>query len=1358
MVNQVSKLAGGALALVLAGLMVVGCAADMGDVNLVQPNYVKKSDLLGKTWYYRRTVVDAPETQRPWLAIGTGDLFTIQRIRWEVQANKLIGYSDYEWVAGSEEGSEEGATLSEYGNPIVMFPITKHFDIARRYNSANGEPTNVIAENSNDRLWNEREYMRVDWGTNILGHNPFILDVSFIPVTNSRLITEGTSPSNPYRPRVHPETGYFDVVTAHTMIPDWYQCLYEYGFSWFTCGSGEARVRHSFMEMDQEEAAGYQPLNYPDSVPVVDSSGNEIVDAETGEVRRTKIWERFGYYRLERLTYDNYRSLTESGRMNRIIRFNIWEKSVDSQVAEIPYTLRTAKPITYYLNWDFPADLVDTAKEVAEEWNGVFKRLVAELQGKNIADVPDMFVLKQHSCSTDNLTAYFAEHGSVKKLVANEVGAAMTDANLANYCSAAEYFSRAAEIKDVFEWQQAGDARFNMLNWINKVSPAAFSGYGPMLADPVTGMNVVSTANLMGYTINHAAARARDYIDYENGDLELRDLMAGNHMPGLQNSPDYMPGQNMDSPMDMEEMNEMAQQMASPEHFASLEARFQGLGDSKEELLVGIENSEHFEERLGRVEGTSFEHEHLTRPEDIVLTSFGQWKPGDDITDEHLENASFIKNSRMQKHQQLGFAKRLQERTFCPMANLDDALVGLAKELKDKSPEERYQILRSRIFKAVALHEIGHNIGLRHNFEASYDALNYNRAFWDIETANITEEDKLEQHQPEYKYSSIMDYHGKINGDFRGLGLYDEAATKFGYGQLVEVFEDTTMDAGKSLRKWNFQNDYKKIPAHMGSVDTFYNRNNVSFDWTDSDERIVANVDDIEANEVPYLFCSDEYAGRTPTCNRFDFGANYRELQAARYVRYKNYFIFSNYLNGRIELPSWALMGRSYRYFREIITAYQYMYLYRSTQDEMFDGASFFETDLGQDMATAVGNGINMMAEVIAMPEPGRYYKCTNDDGNVFYYPSNMVSYSALEQPDPTNHVGYGLDRETCVFADTNRDGVTDDSVVPVLGQVQPLFLDLTDDFVTWGWKYIGTYWDKMYAIRELTDPWARFYRVNSAEDWRMYSVSPYRLYSKEILCIMSGLIQYDRKSLATVVDVTDDRINLQPKRVVDLTRSLETSAQAPAAGETAPVIIPALARNLQRTAMLYGMALLTSPLDSTLDFAKHTRVVLDGGYDDVGDFEASLCGGGTNSWTCGQIAGCEWDATALTCNDPVGTLTTASCTIPVSGKVFKAKQNQDGYNIAYDLVTECAAAAEYLETHEYEDVRVAYDAWQAARDDLSGAADPVAAQADIDAKRTIFRDKSRDWSKARITLIVNEQLLQYTRLVHLIYEHGAEL
>ena len=481
----------------------------------------------------------------------------------------------------------------------------------------------------------------------------------------------------------------------------------------------------------------------------------------------------------------------------------------------------------------------------------------------------------------------------------------------------------------------------------------------------------------------------------------------------------------------------------------------------------------------------------------------------------------------------------------------------------------------------------------------------------------------------------------------------------------------------------------------------------------------------IEEKEVPYLFCSDEYAGRTPTCNRFDFGSNFRELQASRYVRYKNYFIFSNYLNGRVVLPYWALMGRSYRYFREIITAYQYMYLYRSIEDDMFDGVPFFSTDLGQDMATAVGNGMNMMSEVIAMPEPGRYYKCVDEDDKVFYYPSSSVSYSPFEQADPANHVGYGTDREVCVHADVDEDGITDESVVPTLGQVQPLFLDLTDDYVTWGWKYIGTYWDKMYAIRELTDPWARFDRMNGDEDLRMFSVSPYRLYSEEILDLMSGLITYDKKSLGSGFDVTSNSI--VPKSLVDLNRSLD-GFNPPDASQQTPVIIPSLARNLQRTALLYGMALLTSPMDNTLDFSKHTRVVLDGGYDDVSAFDPTIVDG----------------------------LEMATCTIPVSGKTFKAKENRDGHSIGFDLVKECSEAVEHINNTDYDVIRTAYDAWQAAKDDL--ADNGIGSQGDVDTKRESYRAMYRDWSKARSTMSVTEQLLQYTRLVHLIFEHGAEL
>ena len=101
--------------------------------------------------------------------------------------------------------------------------------------------------------------------------------------------------------------------------------------------------------------------------------------------------------------------------------------------------------------------------------------------------------------------------------------------------------------------------------------------------------------------------------------------------------------------------------------------------------------------------------------------------------------------------------------------------------------------LRKYLFKAVATHEIGHTLGLRHNFAGSTDALNYHDEYWEIETLEqkhstylLTSE--MEEGLREYAYSSIMDYGSRFNSDIRGLGKYDIAAIKFGYGQLVEAF------------------------------------------------------------------------------------------------------------------------------------------------------------------------------------------------------------------------------------------------------------------------------------------------------------------------------------------------------------------------------------------------------------------------------------------------------------------------------------------------------------------------------------------------------------------------------------------
>ena len=48
--------------LVVAALLLAACAQDVGDINRVQPNVMKKADLLDGTWYFRNSVTWTPAT------------------------------------------------------------------------------------------------------------------------------------------------------------------------------------------------------------------------------------------------------------------------------------------------------------------------------------------------------------------------------------------------------------------------------------------------------------------------------------------------------------------------------------------------------------------------------------------------------------------------------------------------------------------------------------------------------------------------------------------------------------------------------------------------------------------------------------------------------------------------------------------------------------------------------------------------------------------------------------------------------------------------------------------------------------------------------------------------------------------------------------------------------------------------------------------------------------------------------------------------------------------------------------------------------------------------------------------------
>ncbi|MEO1171894.1 MAG: zinc-dependent metalloprotease, partial [Myxococcota bacterium] len=777
------------------------------------------------------------------------------------------------------------------GSPIVIVPIDSHFDIQREFNPATGEETNVISENVTDREWFDRDYMRVDWAQTNMISEPIFWQVQRVAVdsvdvngtTGGDFYVFEDESTSPLRARITPEDGYIDYVVSHTVLADVATCQNYYDFS--DCGTGQVKVRHAFMEVDEQENDTYEPLYYPDSIALTDEAGREISDPETGEVLRERVFDRFGYYRLDRLTYDDERGLTESGRLYNMLRFDIWERSLDESGQTIPYNQRVIDPIVYYLNWDFPDYLLDAAAEVGVQWNQVFREAVADMQGTSVDQVPDVFIVRRNTCTRDALERYWREYPSVQQEVFNDMeGREPVGDNLDNFCAATEYRSRNFDAGRRFVWQQVGDPRFNMMVYIQNKTPSGWSGYGPMLADPVSGRIVQATSYILGWTIDSMAFRGREYIDYINGDLTLDDLIAGNNFPDVLDA-DYDPRSVIRG---VEESQAMAKYMASADHLGSLEQRFKRLEPAG--MLNPLDNGDHFDARLDRVAGTTLERDFLIRAEDLLIASDGQWQPGDPVTPE-LQNRAAAHGSPHRDFETKQESSRfLGAHGFCQSldTDLDTMLVGLAKELRGMSADEKLVELRKRFFTGVMLHEIGHNVGLRHNFEASYDALNYHREFWDLEASGQSEQQKIDAKQPEYKISSVMDYSSRVNARNAGLGPYDAAAVKFGYGQLIEVFDSASAPGGQALRDWRFLNDYRSLPEHLGGYEALANRQTRFWNWNDPEQQKRSFVETELSDEVPYMFCSDEFADWTPTCRRRDVGANAREQQAANYVLYKN--------------------------------------------------------------------------------------------------------------------------------------------------------------------------------------------------------------------------------------------------------------------------------------------------------------------------------------------------------------------------------------------------------------------------------------------------------------------------------------
>jgi hypothetical protein len=126
--------------------------------------------------------------------------------------------------------------------------------------------------------------------------------------------------------------------------------------------------------------------------------------------------------------------------------------------------------------------------------------------------------------------------------------------------------------------------------------------------------------------------------------------------------------------------------------------------------------------------------------------------------------------------------------------------------------------------------------------------------------------------------------------------------------------------------------------------------------------------------EVPYANCSDPHKGKVLSCNWFDRGPDYYEMNRTKLENYWNYYFANHFRRDRSFFSTSSSINVAYSTFQEVSDVYKQwvLNLYRSSSPNQ-QGLNSYNFDVQfQDYWTmAVLDGINQNLNVMSVPPAG---------------------------------------------------------------------------------------------------------------------------------------------------------------------------------------------------------------------------------------------------------------------------------------------------------------------------------------------------------------------------------------------------
>src|SRR4029079_14860677 len=253
-----------------------------------------------------------------------------------------------------------------------------------------------------------------------------------------------------------------------------------------------------------------------------------------------------------------------------------------------------------------------------------------------------------------------------------------------------------------------------------------------------------------------------------------------------------------------------------------IQARLKALGPTRDDRLrkvaAGIDD-----QPMKLVQGSTAEK--LLLNDDVLPAVIAGYRPGDAVPDDVFDQAMAKPwlSSQSRENRRARFQTLAQKGCVYMAEVADDAILGTALELAKLhlTPEQMVTELRARIFRGLADHEVGHTMGLRHNFPTATDELHYDDEYCNIRATADQNTWESDHKLSEYAYASVMDYGARFNSDIHGLGKYDTAAIRFGYGQMIDLIGKSKLHAWNGLKDAITLDDYTKLPFDTGGTVNF---------------------------------------------------------------------------------------------------------------------------------------------------------------------------------------------------------------------------------------------------------------------------------------------------------------------------------------------------------------------------------------------------------------------------------------------------------------------------------------------------------------------------------------------------------